>query len=52
MSIGNILLGLLLILVGIAWLAWVSIDIKLLGLLSFVTGFVILILSSGINLRQ
>ena len=49
MNISNLLLGLWLILVGVTWLGWVAIDVKLLGLLGFITGLVIIILGSGIN---
>lgn len=52
MNIPNLLLGLWLILVGVDWLTWVSIDIKVLGLLGFITGLVVLIMGSGINWRN
>lgn len=41
--ISNILLGIWLILVGVTWLTWIVIDAKILGLLGFVTGIVILV---------
>lgn len=41
--ISSFLLGLWLILVGSSWLSWITVDIKLLGLLGFITGIVILI---------
>jgi uncharacterized membrane protein len=43
MSLGNLLLGIWLILVGISWMAWVTISIKFLGIWAFVTGIVILV---------
>lgn len=43
MSLGSLLLGIWLILVGVTWLSWVAIDAKFLGLLGFITGLVVLI---------
>lgn len=43
MSLGTLLLGIWLILVGITWLTWVAIDSTFLGLWAFVTGVVLLI---------
>lgn len=43
MSLSNLLLGVWLILVGITWLAWVTISTKFLGIWAFVTGIVILL---------
>jgi hypothetical protein len=43
MSVASFLLGVWLILVGVTWLTWVTIDIKFLGLLGFITGLVWLI---------
>ncbi len=39
----SLFLGIWLLLVGVDWLGWVTIDIKILGLLAFVTGIVWLI---------
>jgi uncharacterized membrane protein len=41
--ISSLLLGIWLILVGVSGLGWITIDVKILGLLAFVTGLVILI---------
>lgn len=43
MTLSSLLLAIFLILVGVTWLAWVTIDIKLLGLLAFITGLVFLV---------
>lgn len=43
MSLSSILLAIWLLMVGATWLAWVSIDIRFLGLWAFVTGIVWLI---------
>lgn len=43
MSISSLLLAVWLILVGVDWLSWVSIDPKLLGLLAFITGILWLV---------
>lgn len=43
MNLSSLLLGIWLILVGATWLTWLSIDIKFLGLLGFITGIVVLI---------
>lgn len=43
MSVSNILLGIWLILVGATWLTWITVDVKFLGLLAFITGIVILV---------
>lgn len=43
MSLSTLLLAIWLILVGITWLAWVSISIKLLGIWAFVTGIIFLV---------
>lgn len=40
MSLSTLLTGIWLILVGITWLAWVTINVKFLGLWAFVTGIV------------
>lgn len=45
--VSSLLLGVFLILVGVSWIGWVVIDVKILGLLAFVTGLLILI--EGIN---
>lgn len=42
MSLSNLLLGIWLILVGVTWLTWITVDIKVLGLLGFITGLVVL----------
>ena len=47
MSISGLLTGLWFLLVGATWLTWVSIDIKVLGLLAFVVGIVWLVEGSG-----
>lgn len=41
--LGQLLLGIWLILVGINWLAWVAIDTTFLGFWGFVTGIIILV---------
>jgi hypothetical protein len=46
MSISTILLAFWLILVGVSWLTWISIDPKFLGLLAFITGIIFLIESA------
>jgi hypothetical protein len=43
MSLSSLLLGVWLILVGIAWLGWVVINIKFLGLWAFITGILIIV---------
>lgn len=43
MSLSSLLLAVWLILIGVSWLAWITIDAKLLGLLAFVTGIVFLV---------
>lgn len=43
MSISNLLLALWLILVGATWLTWITVDNKVLGLLGFIVGLVILV---------
>lgn len=43
MSLGNLLLGIWLILVGANWLTWLTVDIKFLGLLAFVTGIILFV---------
>lgn len=43
MSISSLLLAVWLILVGVTWLTWVSIDIKFLGLVGFITGILLLV---------
>lgn len=43
MSLSTLLLGVWLILVGITWLAWVSISLTFLGVWAFVTGIVLLV---------
>lgn len=43
MNLSTLLLGVWLILVGVSWLAWVTVDVKLLGLLGFITGIVVLV---------
>lgn len=40
--ISKLFLGILLTLIGVTWLTWVTIDIKLLGLLAFITGLAVL----------
>ncbi len=51
MSIANLLLGVWFILVGIDWLGWVSIDIKVLGILAFVVGLLVLLDGAGYGRR-
>lgn len=46
MSLGTLLLGVFLILVGITWLTWVTLSVTFLGVLAFVTGIVLLLESS------
>lgn len=46
MSLGTLLLGVFLILLGITWLTWVAISLTFLGVWAFVTGIVILLESS------
>jgi hypothetical protein len=43
MSIGAFLAGLWFILIGVDFLAWVNIDIKLIGLLAFIVGIIWLV---------
>lgn len=43
MSLGTLLLGVFLILLGINWLAWVAISVTFLGIWAFVTGIVLLL---------
>lgn len=43
MSISNVLIALWFILVGVAWLGWITIDNKFLGLLAFVIGILIIV---------
>lgn len=43
MTLSSLLLAVWLILVGVTWLAWITIDVKILGLLAFITGIVFLI---------
>lgn len=43
MSISSLLLAIWMILVGVTWLGWISVDIKFLGLLGFITGILMLI---------
>lgn len=48
MSVGSLLLALWLILVGVVWVGWISIDIKILGVLAFVTGIIWLVEGAGV----
>lgn len=48
MSVGNLLLGIWLILVGAVWAFTISIDIKILGLFGVVTGIVLLVEGAGV----
>lgn len=43
MSIGSLFLAVWLILVGVSWLAWITVDVKFLGLLGFITGILFLV---------
>lgn len=43
MSLSQLLLAVWLILVGLSWMAWVTISIKFLGIWAFVTGIVWLV---------
>lgn len=43
MSLGSLLLGIWLILVGITWLTWATISLTFLGIWAFVTGIVWLV---------
>ena len=43
MSISSLLLAIWLILVGVVWLGWISIDTKFLGLVAFITGILWLV---------
>lgn len=47
MSLGQLLLGVWLILVGIAWLAWVVISAEFLGFWAFVTGIILIVEGAG-----
>ena len=44
--IGSLLVAIWLILVGVDWLGWITISIKLLGLIAFIAGLVWLIEST------
>lgn len=48
MSLGQLLLAVTLILVGIVWLGWATISIKFLGGMSVLTGVVLLLESAGV----
>lgn len=43
MSLSSLLVGVWLILIGSTWLAWITVDVKFLGLWAFVTGIVMLV---------
>ena len=43
-NIGNLLLAIFLILVGATWLTWITVDSKVLGLLAFIVGVIILVM--------
>lgn len=43
MSVSGILLGIWLLLVGSSWLNWLTVDVKFLGLLAFITGILFLV---------
>jgi hypothetical protein len=50
--VANLLLGVWLILVGVTWLDWVSVDTKVLGLLAFITGLVLLVVEALPHLEK
>lgn len=52
MSIGQLLLGVWLILVGIDWAGWASFDSKFLGIFAVVTGIVVLLEGAGVVNRK
>jgi uncharacterized membrane protein len=43
MNLPNLLTGIWFLLVGVVWLGWINIDIKILGLLAFIIGIVWLV---------
>lgn len=48
MSIGNLLLGIWLILVGAVWAFTIDLDIKIIGVFALVVGIVLLVEGTGI----